>query len=648
MLIRGRSVPSFLAGACGLLAFNCASKGLVLISILLLYPLASRAQVDKMNHLSEVTVSAPRYATVQVMDTAVIESLSANSVADALKFFAGVQLKDYGGVGGQKTINVRSMGTQHTAIFIDGVRITNTQNGTVDLGKYSLKNFEKVEVCNGNKTSPLVSASELSSAASCYFTTKVPTADENKASYSLGSFNSHTLSLVRSRAGRYFINADGLYTDGNYKFSYHSEYEDTIGRRRNSYVEWYRVESGFFPSPKWKCHFFFYHTKRGVPGGIVKRLSDQYGDVGTEKDLNLFGQCSFSDQWRGLMYKFNFRYSYDKLRFNSDVPENCFVHCNNYYSQNDFYASAAAAYDFPSRTSLSLSSDYRFSTLALNVYGMSSICRSDFKIAASAQQKLSRLNLSLSSVFNHVADNSEMNVADPVNSLTAAFFASVNITDKLSARAFVKRSFRVPTLNDLYYTNVGSRNLVPERATQYNVGLDFKNHILHLQSDAYVNQVKDKIICIPQGGAYNWRMVNRGYVLIKGWDTSIRLSLGHFSLFSTLTLQDVRDLTDPEDYEYNHQLVYSPKCSFTNVLSFAAAGFTGSVSHMYVGRRWWSYASPDDYLSPYNCIDITAAYRLRKFKLSASVDNVLNKNYELIQRWPLPALRWKTELTYTF
>lgn len=614
-----------------------------MLSSLLLFCALDTSQV-----ISEVTVTAPRFVTTQVMDTAVIESLSANSVADALKFFAGVQLKDYGGVGGQKTINVRSMGTQHTAVFIDGVRITNTQNGTVDLGKYSLKNFEKVEVCNGNKTSPLVSPSELSSAASCYFSTKVPTASESKIGYSVGSFNTHTVSLNHSRADKFFVSVDGLYTDGNYKFSYHTQYEDTTARRRNSYVEWYRIESGLFPNEKWKCHFYLYHTKRGVPGGIVKRLSDQYGDVGTEKNLSYFGQCSYSDQCGGLMYKVNFRYAFDNLRFNSDVPENCFVHCNNYYAQNDFYASVAAAYDFAHGTSLSLSTDYRFSTLGLNVYGMSSIRRSDYKAAASIRQKLGRLNLSLSSVFDHVRDHSSMKVADPTNCLTAGLFGLFNVTDHLSARAFVKRSFRVPTLNDLYYTNVGSRNLVPERAVQYDLGVDFKNHLLHIQSDAYVNQVKDKIICIPQGGSYNWRMVNRGYVLIKGWDTSLRLTYGCLSLFCTLTLQDVRDTTDPEDYEYNRQLIYSPTCSFTNVLSVSAGGFSGSVSHMYVGKRWWSYASDDDYLEPYNCIDVTAAYRLRQFRLAASVDNVLNKNYELIQRWPLPALRWKAELTYTF
>ena len=43
----------------------------------------------------------------QTLKGAELQRLNALSVADALRYFSGVQLKDYGGVGGIKTINVR-------------------------------------------------------------------------------------------------------------------------------------------------------------------------------------------------------------------------------------------------------------------------------------------------------------------------------------------------------------------------------------------------------------------------------------------------------------------------------------------------------------------------------------------------------------
>ena len=60
----------------------------------------------------------------QVLDGAELQRLSVHSVADAIRYFSGVQIKDYGGIGGLKTINVRSMGTQHVGVFYDGVQIT--------------------------------------------------------------------------------------------------------------------------------------------------------------------------------------------------------------------------------------------------------------------------------------------------------------------------------------------------------------------------------------------------------------------------------------------------------------------------------------------------------------------------------------------
>lgn len=40
------------------------------------------------------------------------------SVADAMRFFRGVQDKDYGKSGGLKTVNVRSMSSPYVEVFL--------------------------------------------------------------------------------------------------------------------------------------------------------------------------------------------------------------------------------------------------------------------------------------------------------------------------------------------------------------------------------------------------------------------------------------------------------------------------------------------------------------------------------------------------
>ncbi|MDO4224754.1 MAG: Plug domain-containing protein, partial [Bergeyella zoohelcum] len=90
-----------------------------------------------------------------------LQNINSLSVADAVRYFSGVQIKDYGGVGGLKTINIRGMGTQNVGVFYDGIQLGNAQNGTIDLGKFSLENMESVSVYNGQKSEILQSAKDF-------------------------------------------------------------------------------------------------------------------------------------------------------------------------------------------------------------------------------------------------------------------------------------------------------------------------------------------------------------------------------------------------------------------------------------------------------------------------------------------------------
>ncbi|HQJ90655.1 MAG TPA: TonB-dependent receptor plug domain-containing protein, partial [Paludibacteraceae bacterium] len=53
-------------------------------------------------------------APVRIITTHQKERLGITDISDALKRTAGVDVKDYGGVGGLKTVSVRGLGSQHT------------------------------------------------------------------------------------------------------------------------------------------------------------------------------------------------------------------------------------------------------------------------------------------------------------------------------------------------------------------------------------------------------------------------------------------------------------------------------------------------------------------------------------------------------
>ena len=109
---------------------------------------------DSVYMMDEVVVVETRNKAIikpQSLSGAELERLNTLSVADALRYFSGVQIKDYGGIGGIKTVNIRSMGTNHVGVFYNGMQLGNAQNGQVDLGRYSLDNVEAISLYNGQK-----------------------------------------------------------------------------------------------------------------------------------------------------------------------------------------------------------------------------------------------------------------------------------------------------------------------------------------------------------------------------------------------------------------------------------------------------------------------------------------------------------------
>ncbi len=133
---------------------------------------AQAQSLDSLQHVEEVVITGRlvrrEVIPVQELSGKALHRLGAHNVADALRYFSGVQIKDYGGVGGLKTVNIRSMGTNHVGVFYDGIELGNAQNGTVDLGRFSLDNMEAITLYNGQKSAVFQPAKDFGSSGSIY------------------------------------------------------------------------------------------------------------------------------------------------------------------------------------------------------------------------------------------------------------------------------------------------------------------------------------------------------------------------------------------------------------------------------------------------------------------------------------------------
>jgi vitamin B12 transporter len=634
------------------------------------------SRMDSIQHVQEVVImSRPTYREVipsQQLNGKELERLSSLSVADALRYFAGLQIKDYGGVGGIKTVNIRSMGSNHLGIYYDGIELGNAQNGQIDLGQFSLDNVEEITLYNGQKSAIFQPASDFAHAGSVYIRTKTPRFTVRKP-YNLIARAKYGSSDMLQLSGLYeyrispelsaSVSLGGLSSSGKYHFRYrrlnadHTVAYDTTAVRQNGDIWAVRAEGnlyGLFNHGSWNAKLYTYHSERGIPGAIVNNVWRR-GE--RQADHNTFAQAliqksigdRFSTQW--LM-----KYAYYQTHYaNHDSTT---LSIDNTYKQQEFYLSSANVYEILPHWSASLSYDFKYNTLTADMINFARPSRYTHlaSVATAIDWKILKLQGSVLTgwFIDHTAGRDAASTARK-HTMTPSVFVNVYpFREKIfSVRAFAKRSFRMPTFNDLYYTEIGNANLKPEVALQYDAGFllnkQWNQGLLRgisVQADAYYNTIHDKIIAYPKGQQFRWTMLNLGKVHIKGVDAQV---VGLFQPAKDLTVnarlqytyQQARNVTDPSDSYYNDQIPYIPWNSGSAIINMTYRQWNINYSFIYVGER---YNEPENivynYMQPWYTSDISISrvinWQKIHWTIQLEINNLLSQDYDVIINYPMP------------
>ena len=643
---------------------------------------AQRESLDSMQHVAEVVVTQQlTYREViphQSLKGEALQRLSSLSVADALRYFSGVQLKDYGGVGGLKTVNVRSMGSHHVGVFYDGVEVGNAQNGVVDLGQFSLDNVEEVSLYNGQKSAIFQPATEFGNAGSVYIRTRRPKFSEGEHRHlrlqtRVASSDMLRLSsLWEERISASLcssLNAEVLSSSGKYKFRYRrknadgSVAYDTTAVRQNGDIWAVRLEGnlhGLFNGGGWALKGYTYHSQRGIPGAIVSnvwRRGERQGDHNSFVQLS--GQkaisSSFSTRWLAKYAYYNTHY------VNRDSTTR---HVDNRYRQQEVYLSSSNVVELLPGWSASLSYDFRFHTLRADLPLFAYPHRFTNLMSVATAYNHRRFSIQASLLGNSIKDHARTLVSrKSTQTLTPALFMNVAPWSALpmTVRAYVKKSFRMPTFNDLFYTDMGNAALNPESAIQYNIGVNYstlsqpRSTRVSLSMDAYYNTVHDKIVAYPKGQQFRWTMLNLGRVHIKGMDVEAQViqqltPTWRLDVRAQYTYQDARDVTNPTDTYYHHQIPYVPWHSGSLVMGVASDRWTLDYSFIYVGKRYNQQENIRyNYMQPWYTNDVHCSYTFKwgkkRCRLTAEVNNLLDQDYDVILNYPMPKRNYAVGLT---
>ena len=593
-------------------------------------------------------------------------------VADVLRRFTGVQVKDYGGAGGLKTVNVRSLGSEHVGIFMDGIQIDNAQNMQVDLGRFSTEGLGSVSLYNGQKSRRLQSAKEYCAGAAVYMESFRPVADGGVARLRGGSFETMQTSLQLDKVlGRVAVRAaaEYLYSGGQYKFPYY----DTTLVRENGDIRALRLDGQVFGTVRggsWRLRLYSYGSERGYPGPVIRRAAGFPFSAERQADQDAFVQGSWTQDWTGrystaLRFKLSDNYThYDTHAERNPMAMPYDVH----YRQRSAYGSLAQSLVVSGPWSVDLATDLQYNTLDSDAGQFVGPRRTTFNGALATQYALKKFRAAAHLAYVGAWDTYSNRAGGWTreNAFRSAWMPSLSAawlpSDALEFSAFAKRSYRLPTFNDLYYALMGNSNLVPESATQY--ALDVRHQNCHgkwqwdVRTSAYYNTVKNKIVAIPTASQFRWTMLNIGVVDIIGIDlkASGGYQDGDFAATAALrySFQQALDHTDPEGRTYGNQIPYIPPHSGSIDLSLAWRAWSLSWNTLLTGPRWSRTANiPDYYLAPWSTTDLALAYTTpvspgNPLTLSLNVNNLFNYRYQIIQGYPMPGTNAFLSATLSF
>lgn len=634
--------------------------------------------------VTEVTIIESRKAhnfhavsSTTQMDYDRMESANVLQISDALKFFGGVAVKDYGGIGGMKTISVRGLGACHTTVAYDGVVQTDMQTGQIDLGRMSALQIESIKLIDGINNNILQPAVLSASATTLNVESKKPTlleGHEHQLSTDIkyGSFNTKqtSVSITQKISEKVVtsVSAELLSTDGDYPYIQNNGLMTKTLNRDNSDVDRIKSEVSLIADLKndalLSVKGYIYKSEQGLPSNILYNQNASNERIwNRDAFIQLSLRNSFGNRWKTLS---NLKYSNSYDRYRNSIVNNTNGVTDNRYTKQELYASVATMYAFGAHLSASIAEDVRISALTDNSENPVSPNRTTLNSAFSMKYVNEQMVLtaSLNHIFSHETTKIR-DAADDYNHLSPSIGLNVQLTPNggLHWRSSAKSTYRLPTFNDLYFEQVGRRDLKPERAELYSTGLIWdsnesqtyngKWHV-SLFADFFLNNITDKIVAVPGKSTAVWMMRNIGTVVTKGLETGIDISsqIGNIKtgINGSFTYNRAMDKTETGGTTYNHQIPYTPRTSGSCILYVSTEYLNFSYNMFFSGEYFSnSYNGPEYRMPAYQEHGLSIWHKFdagsTNIQVKGEIINLFDNRYEIVRNYPMPGIQYRIGLT---
>ncbi|MBQ0077839.1 MAG: TonB-dependent receptor [Bacteroidales bacterium] len=554
--------------------------------------------------------------------TDTVRLANSTTFSDAFSIIPGMYISDNGGASGLKTASLRGMGSAHTAIYIDGVRVGNVQSGQADLGMPDLGNFSMAVVDYAQNSLSFITAKPVFNSRNTAGFIKVRG----------GSFGtcepSARLDWKISEKICLSATVSHLASDGNFTLDDGSRRTNNDIRQERAGVDaWGTVRGG-----DWHLKGYFNGAERGTPGSVDWPSCDR------QSDRNTFVQGVLRRQFSPFyMLNLSAKASYDELLYSSEYGDSRYI-------QKETQINSSHKFRINGWFDTSLSANMIWDELDVRSRAslFSSLCASFHP-----RQFKADFALEYSGTFDE--GGKKRNVVSPSADMRW------NVTDNLDLLAFARRSYRTPTFNELYYPGFGNPELRPEDAWLTDFGMEYNwrpagGWCIQTKADAFFNYLKDKIISAPTESDPNiWLPYNIGIVQVKGIDSKVSFDytgkLVKTGLSAQYSFQDAIDKTT----EASRQVPYISRHTLSICAKASCRGWSGNLAWNKRAGRYDSAGPMPDY----DTLDLTLGKDIHlpeglemDFRIYAH--NLCDCRYCLVSGYPMPGRSFYAEIDFKF
>ncbi|MDB5034314.1 MAG: Iron complex outerrane recepter protein [Chlorobi bacterium] len=583
-----------------------------------------------------------------VVTRAQIEAANGFDLSDAVAYAPGVFVKQYGGVGGLRTISLRGTSAQQTVILIDGIRYRSSADGGFDFSNLPSASVDQVEVLRGGNAA-LYGANALGGVINVV--TRAPSAGGTAltARGGYGSYGQREMGIGgNGAAGNHVWDAgfNATATNGNYPFSFNEFGATSTFERDNADF------SNYFGRGGWAYHrddglrlsasMQGYRSERGVPGAVVQGNREQLHARLNESDLFAAAAASWpTEEWQfsisasGRLNALGYRDPDARVAGPSGIDDEYREREGNFMGR---VRRAIGDHGVAEGTAEVSQTHLRGDNL-------------DPALGSAA----SRTSVSGAIATNWLYDDGLFGCEtaleaglrlDLFDDLPTALSPSAGLiwragSTPLRLRAHGGLNYRAPSFAEQYYLNYGNANLRPERSMSGDLGATYEvGETFALESSFFMIATRDQIVSVPRSPV-SWSAANVERVLSRGLELG-----GSGTLFDgMLGLRASYTLTRAEDRSGGtvdgKLLVYAPEELTNGIVDLRLGRYGIGAAWQYVGHRFTLPANdPGSALPRYGLLaaNISARWIIGGVGVKARLEcsNMFDTEYQVVRNYPMP------------